>query len=332
MLAVNEGGVQSGPRSPAATGRLSSELIICTRNRADALGDCLASVRQSRLVPERVLVVDSSDDDATEQLVVKAAAEGVVDLLYVRGPRGLTLQRNLGMSLLRPDTDVVHFVDDDVVVEDGYFEAIIEAFAADERVVGVGGKITNVPRPRLTRLRAWMMLGGRQGTVVPSGHNIMMTDFTVDTPVEWLSGCAMSHRVNRVRGLAFDERRTGYGMGEDVDFSMRAAERGSLVWTPSARLEHRQGDRGPDYYFVMSRAGVKHRWTLGCDRLGRVRRVWVVYGTVAWSMHGALVALARGDLRPSAVLGQRTSRQRSSLLPRDFTRLRMVGARSRAFR
>ncbi len=242
-------------------------------------------------------MVDSSDDDATEQLVAEAAAEGVVDLLYVRGPRGLTLQRNLGMRLLRPDTDVVHFVDDDVVVEDGYFEAIIEAFAADERVVGVGGKITNVPRPRLTRLRAWMMLGGRQGTVVRSGHNIMMTDFTVDTPVEWLSGCAMSYRVNRVRGLAFDERRTGYGMGEDVDFSMRAAERGSLVWAPSARLEHRQGDRGPDYYFVMSRAGVKHRWTLGCDRLGRVRRVWVVYGTLAWSLHGMLVALARGDLR-----------------------------------
>ncbi len=274
-----------------------SELVLCTRNRVDDLRECLTSVFGADCPPERILVVDSSDGDGTEQLVAAMSDKCPVALEYVRGPVGLTLQRNVGLSLLRPSTQVVHFLDDDVVLEPDYFVAVDAAFGTDAGIAGVGGKITDAESFEPSRLYSLLLLSGRQGAVLRSGHNMMATDHVADTDVEWLSGCSMSYRVGHIDGLRFDVRRAGYGLGEDVDFSMRAAERGRLVWTPAARLEHHQGDRGPNYYFVMRRAGVRNQWMLASDRLGRVRRWAVVYATLAWVLKGSLAAAARGNLR-----------------------------------
>ena len=274
-----------------------SELLVCTRNRVEDLRKCLHSVFGTVAPPERVLVVDSSDDDRTEKLVAELSPVSPVDLDYLRGPIGLTLQRNLGLEQLRATTEIVHFLDDDVVLEPEYFVAIDAVFAGDPSIAGVGGKITDAPPTEPSRLRALLFLSGPQGAVLRSGHNIMTTDYVDDTDVEWLSGCSMSYRKQLIAGLQFDVRRAGYGLGEDVDFSMRARTRGRLVWTPRARLEHHQGDRGPDYYFKMSRASVRNRWMLASDRLGRVRRWAVVYATLAWAAKGLAAAVARGDVR-----------------------------------
>ncbi len=273
-----------------------SELVVCTRNRSDDLRSCLLSVAATMCPPERVLVVDSSDDDRAERLVDEFRPSFPVDIDYVRGPQGLTLQRNVGLDLLRPTTEVVHFLDDDVVLEADYFMGIDAAFATDSAIAGVGGRITDRPTLSPSRVKSLLMLSGPQGAVLRSGHNVGTYDLPAVSDVENLSGCSMSYRVARIAGLRFDVRRAGYGLGEDVDFSLRANARGRLVWTPHARLEHHQGDRGDDFYFAMARAGVRNRWMLATDRLGRVRRVWVVYATLAWVVAGAVAALSAGDL------------------------------------
>ena len=63
----------------------SDVLVLCTRNRPDEVRTCLETVRVQTRVPDRVLVVDSSDDDATERIVADFA-DGVADGLGHRAP------------------------------------------------------------------------------------------------------------------------------------------------------------------------------------------------------------------------------------------------------
>src|ERR1700759_2498472 len=123
----------------------SDVLVLCTRNRPEELGTCLVSVRMQHRVPSRVLVVDSSDDDAVARVVVDLAqtwAPGSI-LDYLWSEPGLARQRAAGIDATVED--IVHFVDDDTVLERGYFEAIIAVFDDDAEgtVGGVGGFVTD---------------------------------------------------------------------------------------------------------------------------------------------------------------------------------------------
>jgi GT2 family glycosyltransferase len=285
--------------APASGPRLfyRSELVLCTRNRVDDLRNCLLSVFAARCPPERILVVDSSDDDRVEQLVAALRDGYGGELEYVRGPSSLTLRRNVGLELLRPSTEIVHFLADDVIVDADYFLGIDAVFATDSATAGVGGRITGTQPRSASRLESMLRLSGPQGIVLRSGLNIAAHDRPTDTDVEHLSGSSMSYRVARIAGLRFDVRRADFDLGEDIDFSMRANTRGRLVWTPNALLEQHQGDCDRDVCFAMARAGVRSRWMLGTDRLGRVRRGWVVYATLASAVAGSMSALAHGDVR-----------------------------------
>ena len=48
---------------------------------------------------------------------------------HQRAEPGLTRQRTAGIDATAEQ--IVHFVDDDTVLEPGYFEAIVDAFVAD---------------------------------------------------------------------------------------------------------------------------------------------------------------------------------------------------------
>src|SRR3954471_11550169 len=103
-------------------------LVLCTRNRPDEVRTCLDTVRVQTHVPARVLVVDSSDDDATERLIADLRGNWPVDskLEYLRSEPGLTRQRSVGIDAT--DEEIVHFVDDDTVLDVGYIDAIVTNF------------------------------------------------------------------------------------------------------------------------------------------------------------------------------------------------------------
>jgi GT2 family glycosyltransferase len=94
--------------------------------------------------------------------------------------------------------------------------------------------------------------------------------------VDWLSGCSMSFRASVFEHIRFDERRTGNGVGEDVDFCLRASAYGRILWLSDATLEHHQS---PINRFGARKSGystIDHRLLLASDRLHTVRRSRVV--------------------------------------------------------
>ena len=225
------------------------ELVICTRNRASDVAQCLDRVNACTVVPDRVIVVDSSDTDETQRTVEMQATDGRNRLRtrYVRADPGLTHQRNVGLAELTENCEIVHFIDDDSRVSERYFDEILRGFAASSTAVGVGGYILPLGAPPRVgargrigeRYRRIFLLRPRPGRVSRSGRNALYRVPPDDlTRVEWLSGCAMSFVAPLAKQLRFDESLGGYGLGEDMEFSSRMAKFGPLILNPQATLQH----------------------------------------------------------------------------------------------
>ena len=134
---------------------------------------------------------------------------------------GLTRQRMVGVEALSADTEVVHFLDDDVVLEEGYFEAIEDCFAADQLVLGVSPLAQSADRPPANwRGRFFLRDSNVGGRVLASGINVLPRPVLGVSEVQWLSGCGMSFRTSVFKFCRFDESLEGYCLGEDVDFSL----------------------------------------------------------------------------------------------------------------
>ena len=122
---------------------LKVTLIICTYKRAESLRRLLQTVRAQTQYPDAILIIDGSPDDLTE---VMLQANPVANLVYFRvapAQRGLTKQRNFGIQQVASPMDIVCFLDDDVLLEPNYFQALLQTYVEYPEALGVGGYITN---------------------------------------------------------------------------------------------------------------------------------------------------------------------------------------------
>jgi GT2 family glycosyltransferase len=113
----------------------SCSVVVCTRDRTDDLRRCLDSIcsASSGLGAEVIVVDNAPRHDGTARLV-----EGY-PVRYVREPRpGLNWARGRGARVA--SGEVVIYMDDDVVVDRGWIDAMRRPFA-DPRVAGVTGLV-----------------------------------------------------------------------------------------------------------------------------------------------------------------------------------------------
>ena len=105
---------------------LSMSVVVCTRDRPEALRRCLAALAALDPAPDEVVVVDNAPADGATRRVVEAAPGAV---RYVAEPEpGLSAARNAG---LRAATgDVVAYTDDDVEVHPRWALRLRSAFDA----------------------------------------------------------------------------------------------------------------------------------------------------------------------------------------------------------
>lgn len=98
-------------------------VVICTRDRAGQLRDCLRMLNQLASVASEIVVVDNAPtNDDTKN--VTAEFEGVK---YVREPRpGLDIARNTGIT--NTTFPIVAFVDDDVLVQSWWLYHVWQTF------------------------------------------------------------------------------------------------------------------------------------------------------------------------------------------------------------
>ena len=109
--------------SPRQFPRVS--VVVCTRDRADDLRNCLNAIKRQVVTPHEVIVVDNASSSDQTRLLVQTDFPSV---RYVHEPRpGLDWARN--RAIAEASGDVVAFTDDDVLVDERWSAAIAAAFA-----------------------------------------------------------------------------------------------------------------------------------------------------------------------------------------------------------
>jgi GT2 family glycosyltransferase len=211
--------------------------VVCTRHRPVDLERVLRSLAWQDDRCEQVVVIDDADHHRRDETATIVGRAEVAVSVWHKDQPGLTASRNLAIDRVR--TDLVLFLDDDVVLRPDYVRRVRDAFTGDPSLVGAGGTVDDEHVYGLRRLRALLMVPGREtGQVYRSGWSSPLPRHR-DAPVEHLIGCNMTYRTAVLRGYRFDERFQGYALGEDLELSHRLHRDGHRLRTVgAARLWH----------------------------------------------------------------------------------------------
>ena len=258
-------------------------VVICTRNRKEELEIVLASLHQQTLLPDLVLVIDSSDSFFQMQ------NDYGFKLNHVHSQKNLTFQRNVSLGMLSAldDDTRIHFFDDDVILGNRYLERVSKRFDLYPDIDGICARTSdNADKNPSLYMRFFMLDSICSGRVLPSGVNVAFKDSSGSYEVEWLAGCCMSYRLSRIRDLRFDESRKGVGWGEDVDFSYRLSKSCKLICMTDLEITHSLSLTNRDSTIVQYFRVIENRFKLARIPQGKVREVFVL-----WSLLGEIPLL-----------------------------------------
>jgi glycosyltransferase involved in cell wall biosynthesis len=118
-----------------------ASVIVCTHNRATMLDGCLRSIlADSSLVRRELIVVDNGSSDETEAVVrATEAIRAEMPVRYVMQPR-IGKAHALNRAVEVAQGEFLLFTDDDILVEDGWADALVDGFS-DPAVGAVCGRV-----------------------------------------------------------------------------------------------------------------------------------------------------------------------------------------------
>jgi glycosyltransferase involved in cell wall biosynthesis len=191
-------------------------------------------------MPYQVTLVDGSDSKfdslATEKELNMYFPK---NSLYLKTDRGKPTALNTALNKLQK-TEFIFFLDDDILPSENYFSKMLDLFADNTQFIGFSPLIIFDPPATKPKLRK-----KNEGKILRNGENVWFNPNASCTvlPTQWLPGGASVFRWNAILGLEFNEALEnaslgGYAIGDDVDFSMRAARLGKLGFAPSVTVTH----------------------------------------------------------------------------------------------
>lgn len=250
------------------------DIVLATRNRLPQLRNSLPLILAQQRLPERMIVVDASDDH-------DEAANGIRDIVERSGrdvkleihntAAGSSRQRNCGLECVR--APVVFFPDDDSLWYPGVAENVMRVYERDageaigavcptEAFVppreGGGCDIQNGNRARMFLSS---LMNGFEKTFFMDPIYIEGFSRVYEKPSPaWLveehaqpfgpmTGFQMSFRTDAIRACGFDENLGRYSLMEDRDASLHILREKLIVCCEKARVYHSKapGKRTDDF-------------------------------------------------------------------------------------
>ena len=268
---------------------MTFSLVVCTYMRPDSLVNLLKSVENQELYPDEILIIDGSIDKNTEAALNENKFKNLHYFLVSKENRGLTRQRNFGISKLSSNADVVCFLDDDTVLEPDYFAEIIKTFQSEKNIIGVGGVAINEYKWKVQDsnviynsnkyylfenyvykeglrnvVRNYLGLASDLGPgKMPSYSHGRTCGFPMTGKiyeVDLLIGMSMAFRKKVFENIQFSKFFEGYGLYEDADFSLRALQFGKNVVNTNAKLSHYHAASGRPNQYKYGKMVVRNGW------------------------------------------------------------------------
>jgi len=250
-LIVEDGAQPDAPPADAVTWRTGDPLpgpvgaaigitvAVCTRDRPELLRRCLDAVRVAveHAGPEVVatlLVVDNASADDRTAAVGSAAGA----LVAREDVPGLDVARNRARTMLT--TEVLAFVDDDVVVDPTWLRTLARTFAAHPDAAAVTGGVLAAVVDTGARFEFERCGGFFKGWDAAALDGANRDDLPFNPSIG--VGCNMAFRARTLDAMGpFDDALdTGPPLagGGDLDALLRAAMVGPVVYEPSAMVRH----------------------------------------------------------------------------------------------
>lgn len=249
-------------------------VVVCTRDRAAMLRECLASIAAATPSETEVVVVDSASKGPATREVVEAAG-----VRYMRSEiPGLSIARNIGLvATTRP---YVVYTDDDCRAVAGWTTALLEAFddssvgavtgsMLDEAPVGEPGPFE--PPRRMTKITEGLDAG--HGALMAFDRHLVLD----------LGG--FDHLLGAGRKLAG---------AEDLDMFCRVLDAGrAVVFEPRSSVHHAH-TRDNDAYATLHRGyglglgAMMNRWVRTHPVTGLALTWIVLRRSVAGAIRSAL--------------------------------------------
>lgn len=268
---------------------MNFSLIICTYNRRNAIETLMNSIVNQLLYPNQIIIVDGSLNQETKTYFETTDFKNLDYFLVDASDRGLTKQRNFGISKVKVSSEIICFLDDDTILDEHYFSEIIKTYQGFPNAFGVGGYITNEVRwesnsvdykentgcftydgyhriedKRFVFRKALgldsdvlpgfspMFSHGRSISFLPSSGKVYK--------VEQLMGGVSSFRKDVLEIHKFSTYFEGYGLYEDAEFTIRISKLGQLYLNTNAKLEHHHDASGRPNQYNYGKMVVRNGW------------------------------------------------------------------------
>ncbi|MCL5128731.1 glycosyltransferase family 2 protein [Algibacter sp. L4_22] len=266
---------------------MNFSLLICTYMRPKAIIKLLESVNKQTLYPNDIIIIDGSTNRDTEIILKDKAFKNLSYYKVEADNRGLTKQRNFGITHVGNTIDIVCFLDDDVVLEPHYFEQLLSTYKTHPEALAVGGYITNEidwqkqttendtnyfyydgwQRKEPLRFKIRRLFGVLPDVppgFMPAFSNGRSVSFLPPSgkvyPVEQIMGGVSSYKKEVFETLNFSTYFEGYGLYEDADFSLRIAKQGMLYINTAAQLAHHHEPSGRPNKFSYGKMVIRNGW------------------------------------------------------------------------
>jgi len=225
-----------------------ASVIIPTIGRRDDLRKMLESLAGQSRLPHEVIVVGEDVGEVPSEFPTLRPR-------FIHQPgSSISQARNAGASASHPATDLLAFLDDDIVLEPNAFTAMMDFW--DKAAPDLGGAgfnvVNHLPMPvsRLKRTALAKRLGlysDQRGAVVRSGFQTTYGYVAADMLGSWLPSWAVVYRKTIFMEYGFDNWFEGYSYLEDLDLSYRISRRYKLAMVSDARIHHYPSGTGrPD--------------------------------------------------------------------------------------
>lgn len=257
--------------------------------RAEPLLTLLKSVQKQTLYPDEILIIDGSINDETKIILENNQFENLKYFLVSDENRGLTKQRNFGINKVGDIIEIVCFLDDDTVLEEDYFQKIMNTYKDYPKALGVGGYIINetkwekVNKDYKVSINEFYFDGWKR----KDGSRFVLRkklNLDSDCPpgfspgfshgrsvgflppsgkvyeVEQLMGGVSSFRKHVFDRLSFSTYFEGYGLYEDADFTLRVSKTGKLYLNTAAKLDHFHAASGRPNQYKYGKMVVRNGW------------------------------------------------------------------------
>jgi GT2 family glycosyltransferase len=255
--------------------------------RPNAIITLLNSVKQQNVYPDEILIIDGSTNFETKEVLKLKVFDNLSYFQVTEENRGLTKQRNFGVSKVVASSNIICFLDDDTILEATYFENLLKTYKKHPDALGVGGYITNEvswvkviadTTERQFDFDGWVrnegsrfILRKKLGLIddtlpgfMPTFSNGRSVSFLPPSgkiyEVEQLMGGVSSFKKKIFNEMQFSTYFEGYGLYEDADFSLRLAKKGKLYINTNAQLEHHHDVAGRPNKFKYGKMVVRNGW------------------------------------------------------------------------